>query len=209
MSHYDELGVAPDATAADLRQGYRARAARLHPDKHAGGSAEELAAAERDMRTLNEAWHVLSDPGRRRRYDESLLPPASVPPASHEPARGRVGQPLEEGGGGSALVRVLPVALLLLSLAAIFVFTAFAVGGPDSEASGPGTPASGAAGAAVGDCVIVRGGHVSQVVPCDEPNDGQITEEVDRDKACSRVEERPVDGQSGSTRLCLAEAPGT
>ena len=209
MSHYDELGVAPDATAADLRQVYRARAARLHPDKHAGGSAEELAAAEGDMRTLNEAWHVLSDAGRRRRYDESLVPPAIVPTVRHEPAQSTVEQPLDEGRGWSALVLVLPVALLLLSLAAIFVFTAFAVGGPDSEASGPGSPAPGAAGAAVGDCVNVRGGHVSQVVPCDEPNDGQITEEVDRDKACSRVEERPVDGQSGSTRLCLAEAPET
>ena len=56
MTHYDELRVVPDATAADLRRAYRAQAARLHPDKHAGIGAKELAAAERDMRSLNDAW---------------------------------------------------------------------------------------------------------------------------------------------------------
>lgn len=59
---YDILGVPRDAKPRDLKAAYRKRAAAAHPDK--GGSDEELQA-------INEAWETLSDPEKRRRYDET------------------------------------------------------------------------------------------------------------------------------------------
>lgn len=65
---YDRLGVAPEASTGELREAYVALARRHHPD--AGGDAGA-------MRDLNEAWEVLSDPGRRRAYDRTLPPRAT------------------------------------------------------------------------------------------------------------------------------------
>ncbi|MEY2403076.1 MAG: molecular chaperone DnaJ [Acidimicrobiaceae bacterium] len=60
MTHYDVLGVAVSASRADIHAAYLALARRHHPD--AGG--DEVA-----MRRVNQAWAVLSDTARRRRYD--------------------------------------------------------------------------------------------------------------------------------------------
>lgn len=68
-SHYDTLGVARNATPADIRTAYRDAARRLHPD--AGGSAAA-------MQRLNAAWNVLRDPGRRAAYDRTLAGPATA-----------------------------------------------------------------------------------------------------------------------------------
>ncbi len=206
MTYYDVLGVSPDASAADLRRAYRAKAARLHPDKHASGGPEELAAAEREMRGINEAWQVLSDPGTRRQYDAALLPPpSSAAVVRPTPAAARaVEQPHGEAGRWAKPVTVFAIAVLCFSLAAVFVFTAYAGRGGDARSPETGATGKVSVVAAVGDCVIVRGGHASQVVPCDEPNDGRVISEVDRGRPCTRAEERPIDGSSGSTSLCLA-----
>lgn len=60
MSHYETLGVPPDATADDVKRAYRASSSKAHPDK--GGSNE-------DMAKVNRAYEVLSDPARRANYD--------------------------------------------------------------------------------------------------------------------------------------------
>lgn len=57
---YDVLGVARDASTADVKAAYKKRAKTMHPD--AGGGAEAFAA-------LAHAYEVLSDPGRRARFD--------------------------------------------------------------------------------------------------------------------------------------------
>jgi hypothetical protein len=69
VNHYEVLGVAPTATAEDVRRAYLRLARLHHPDFHAGGSAGERAEADRRMRQINEAWAVLGDDRRRRRYD--------------------------------------------------------------------------------------------------------------------------------------------
>lgn len=80
MTHYEVLGVGPSATAHEVRQAYLRLARDHHPDRHAGASDAERAAAEARMRELNEAWHVLGDRERRRIYDATLArrPRASV-----------------------------------------------------------------------------------------------------------------------------------
>lgn len=62
-THYEVLGVASSASVEEIRSAYRTAARRRHPDS--GGSVDA-------MQRLNEAWHVLGDPGRRAVYDRSL-----------------------------------------------------------------------------------------------------------------------------------------
>lgn len=64
-SHYDVLGVAPEATPAEVARGFRSAARRAHPDM--GGSADEFA-------EVSLAWEVLGDPTARAAYDLSLEP---------------------------------------------------------------------------------------------------------------------------------------
>jgi hypothetical protein len=215
-THYDVLGVSSDATEPELHRAYRAQAARRHPDLNRD-STEERDAAEHDMRELNHAWYVLSDPGRRTLYDRLL-----APPAGHEPAVRRVppsSSPAPSDLGFSHADRwprtflVVPLVLLLLAPIAMIVFTAYADDRSDTTAVPPGSSAELATTvrptvATVGDCVIVRGGHVSQVVGCDGPNDGQVTAEVPRAHACPDTRNRAVDGQDGSSSLCLLEPRG-
>lgn len=72
MTHYDVLGVAPDAPPEELRRAYLRQARRHHPDRHASTSSADRRTAERRMRELNEAWAVLRDPERRAEYDVRL-----------------------------------------------------------------------------------------------------------------------------------------
>ena len=61
--YYQILGVARDATAADIKKAYRKLARRYHPDV-----SKEADAAAR-MAEVNEANTVLSDPEKRAAYD--------------------------------------------------------------------------------------------------------------------------------------------
>jgi curved DNA-binding protein CbpA len=61
-SLYTELDVAPGATPAEIDKAYRQRARSAHPD--AGGSSEAF-------HKLSHAYAVLSDPERRKAYDET------------------------------------------------------------------------------------------------------------------------------------------
>jgi curved DNA-binding protein CbpA len=71
--HYEELGVAPGASAAEIRAAYVALARQHHPDRM-GTSAESVRAeAAARMARVNAAWTVLSDPARRASYDARLV----------------------------------------------------------------------------------------------------------------------------------------
>ncbi len=81
---YDRLGVAPDATDAEIRRAWLMLARQHHPDAHSDPAAR--AAAEVEMRSINEAWAVLGDPERRRRHDERRLGVSSTVTRASEPA---------------------------------------------------------------------------------------------------------------------------
>jgi hypothetical protein len=109
---YERLGVARDADVPTLRAAYRRLARQLHPDVAGPRSTDGL-----DMVQVNEAWRVLSDPGRRRAYDATLArrteadgttepAPAGSPgrPAgwpTTPPADGPGGQGARRPGGGA------------------------------------------------------------------------------------------------------------
>jgi len=76
---YDRLGVSPDATDAEVRQAWLRLARTHHPDAHADPAAR--AAAEVEMRAINEAWAVLGDPARRAAYDAARRSDTTRPSA--------------------------------------------------------------------------------------------------------------------------------
>jgi curved DNA-binding protein len=62
--YYDVLGVPRNASADQLQQAYRKLARQFHPDVNSDPAAEER------FKEVNEAYHVLSDPATRERYDK-------------------------------------------------------------------------------------------------------------------------------------------
>lgn len=72
VDHYEELGVSPGATTAEIRVSYLALARRYHPDGMAAASDADRAAAAARMARVNAAWTVLGDDARRARYDAAL-----------------------------------------------------------------------------------------------------------------------------------------
>ncbi len=63
--YYEALGVKKNASQADIKRAFRKLARKHHPDVNPGDLA-----AERRFKDANEANEVLSDPEKRRKYDE-------------------------------------------------------------------------------------------------------------------------------------------
>lgn len=175
-THYEVLGVESGASAEQIRKAYYDRARELHPDGFAGRSDAE-ATSGRAMQDVNEAWRVLREPGSRASYDLMLRQPSTQAP---QPRTRRVDdpdlpyrrQPAEPGDLTVAVVRAAPWVAVLVVLAAIVVFTAFARRGD-------------VPGDLVGKCMNAPAG-IPEEAPCDEPNDGLVVLVVNRDGICPR-----------------------
>ncbi|HTU99693.1 MAG TPA: DnaJ domain-containing protein, partial [Luteitalea sp.] len=79
MTLYDRLGLARDASEAQVRRAYRRLARRWHPDLNPGN-----AEAAAHYAAITDAYETLVDPARRRAYDASgvvTATPADTPAA--------------------------------------------------------------------------------------------------------------------------------
>ena len=63
--YYEVLGVKKDATADDIKKAYRRMTKENHPDLHPGDKA-----CEERFKEANEAYEVLSDDEKRKKYDQ-------------------------------------------------------------------------------------------------------------------------------------------
>lgn len=96
--YYSLLGVKPGATEKEIKAAYRRLARKHHPDVNPGDKA-----AEAKFKVINEAYEVLSDPEKRRKYDQgeetwAYNPPpgegvdprffGGAPPFSFDPGQG-------------------------------------------------------------------------------------------------------------------------
>lgn len=65
QDYYQVLGVPKDATEKQINAAYKKLALQYHPDRN----TEDKEAAEAKFRELNDAYHTLIDPNKRRQYD--------------------------------------------------------------------------------------------------------------------------------------------
>ena len=63
--YYEVLGVGKNASDAEIKSAYRKLAKKYHPDLNPGDKT-----AEEKFKEVNEANDVLSDPEKRKRYDQ-------------------------------------------------------------------------------------------------------------------------------------------
>src|SRR5579875_1982425 len=65
QDYYKTLGLTRGATEAEIKSTYRKLARKYHPDVNPGNKE-----AERRFKEINEAYQVLGDPEKRKKYDE-------------------------------------------------------------------------------------------------------------------------------------------
>lgn len=65
--YYDILGVEKEASDEDLKKAYRRLARQHHPDLHTGDQQKKT--AEEKFKEVNEAYEILSNQEKRKRYD--------------------------------------------------------------------------------------------------------------------------------------------
>ncbi|KAI0101561.1 hypothetical protein GGR51DRAFT_563464 [Nemania sp. FL0031] len=84
---YDQLNVKPDATQDEIKKAYRKAALKWHPDKN----KDNPNAAEK-FKECSQAYEILSDPEKRKIYDqyglEVLLRGGTAPPPGENPFAG-------------------------------------------------------------------------------------------------------------------------
>src|ERR1700757_4335928 len=88
--YYGALGVKKSASTEDIKKAFRKLARKYHPDVNPGDKT-----AEEKFKAISEANEVLSDPKKRKIYDQLGFYSDNIDPAAAE-AYARAGQ---SGGG--------------------------------------------------------------------------------------------------------------
>ena len=93
--YYETLGIARDASAADIKKAFRKLARKHHPD-----IAKDKKSAEEKFKEINEANEVLRDPEKRKKYDELGADWQHGPPPYHRGGAAATGQEFNFEGTG-------------------------------------------------------------------------------------------------------------
>jgi DnaJ-like protein len=134
-THYEVLGIPPNASQDAIRVAYRERARVAHPDR--AGTTESMVA-------INEAYRVLADPGRRAVYDRALTTLATIPddlPDESEPPVPPRDNPLSPAGPARFPWKLMAVAAVIGSAAVLIssVFSSDPKVAPPDGIIGPGS----------------------------------------------------------------------
>jgi molecular chaperone DnaJ len=156
-THYQRLGVAPDASAATIREAYRRLARQHHPDASAGDADS--------MSRINEAYRVLADPARRAVYDASLrggstrggatgsaAPPSADPATTSDPL-----VPLRPAFEGVRIPWKLVFTVAALGVIGVLVLSQFAEAPPPPGPDGV---------IRAGECVTIDDAGFARDAPC-------------------------------------------
>jgi len=98
--YYETLGVKKSASADDIRKAFRKLARKYHPDVNPGDKA-----AEEKFKALSEANEVLSDPKKRKIYDQVGFYSDNIDPATAEAYARAGGAAGGFRGGGQGTAR--------------------------------------------------------------------------------------------------------
>src|SRR3954453_18447035 len=93
--YYGALGVKKTASAEDIRKAFRKLARKYHPDVNPGDKK-----AEEKFKELSEANDVLSDPKKRKIYDQVGFYSDNIDPATAEAYARGGGEGFGAGGFG-------------------------------------------------------------------------------------------------------------
>lgn len=103
QDYYATLGVPKTASDAEIKKAFRKLARESHPDLHPGDKA-----AEAKFKKINEANEVLSDPAKRRKYDElgsdwrNQQPPPGARPGGQRRGRQMTPDEMRDMFGGAS-----------------------------------------------------------------------------------------------------------
>lgn len=95
IDYYKIMGVAKDTPQAELNKAYKRRAKQFHPDLHPDDPK-----AKAKFQALNEAYAVLSDPEKRKKYDRYGEQWEHADAFERAGAGGAGGDPFRGGGAG-------------------------------------------------------------------------------------------------------------
>ena len=138
---YEVLQVSPEANTEVIRAAYRTLARSQHPDVNPDPDAT------RHMRRLNAAYHILSDPARRARYDAArarvtprpaarvarstvplVRPSVHVGARGHNRSRRQAVEPVLLAGVSPSTARLGMLVLLAVAIAAAALISLWALG---------------------------------------------------------------------------------
>lgn len=74
MTHYEILGIRKTASTDEIKSAYKQLVKKYHPDVYPG----DKTFAQKKTQEINEAYDVLSDPNKKREYDELISPHTST-----------------------------------------------------------------------------------------------------------------------------------
>ena len=68
-NYYEILGVDKNSSIDEIKKNFRTLSLKWHPDRHANESEDKKKEAEEKFKEIAEAYAVLSDPDKKRKYD--------------------------------------------------------------------------------------------------------------------------------------------